>query len=138
MFFTALNLPRLTLKHSLFFTDHVFMVPGQEATTTHRAEAKPASCLYESSSAKSMGGKKNPTAVISCDKQSKSSGANQRANLCAVGLGCLFPSSVVLAEMEIRTRLTSVPQGCTRTGGTGIWGHASCGMGEMRCCEPTW
>ena len=97
---------------------HCAWVPGQETVTTHRAEASPASCLYEPTSAKSMGGeKKNPTAVISCDKQSKSSAANQRANLCAAGLGCLLPSSVVLAEMESSTTITSVPEGCTKTGG---------------------
>lgn len=119
---------------------HRAWVPGQEAATTHRAEARPASCLYEPTSAKSMGAKKNPTAVISSDKQSESSAANQRANLCAASLGCLLPPSVVLAEMESSTRITSVSQGCTKTGrGTRIWSHASCRTRgqEMRCCEPT-
>lgn len=119
MFFTALNLPCLTLKHSLFFTDHIFTVPGSLARKLlPHTELKQAQLhAFLSQPLQKAWEKKNPAAVISCDKQSKSSAANQRANLCAAGLGCLLPSSVVLAEMESSTKITSMPEGCTKTGG---------------------
>lgn len=52
----------LPLLHRSHF--HCAWVASQEAATSHRAEASPASCLFESTSAKSMGKKKSR----SCDK----------------------------------------------------------------------
>lgn len=54
----ASDFEALPLLHRAHF--HCAWVPGQEAATTHRAEARPASCLYEPTSAKSMGKKKIP------------------------------------------------------------------------------
>lgn len=119
MFFTALNLLRLTLKHSLFFTDHIFTVPGSLARKLlpHTELKQDQLRAFMSQPLQKAWEKKNPTAVISCDRQSKSSAANQRAYLHSAPLGSLLPPSVVLAEMEGSTRITSVPQGCTKTGG---------------------
>lgn len=144
MFFTALNLLHLTLKHSLSFADHIFTVPGSLARKLlPHTELKPVQlhAFMSQPQQEKNGKKKNPTTVISSDKQSKSSAAKQRANLCAAALGCLLPSSGVLPEMESSTRITSVPKSCTRTGGTYVWYHTSCRIRgqEMRsvCCEPT-
>lgn len=116
MHFTALNPRHLTLKHSLFFTDAIFTVPGSVARKLlPHTEMMPAQLLAFMSQSLQKAWEKHPTVVISCDKQSKSSAANQRANLHAAGLACLIPSSIVLAELESHTRITSMPEGCTKT-----------------------
>lgn len=112
--------PHLTLQHSPFFTDHIFTVPGSLAKKLlPHTELKRDQLHAFMSRLLQKAWEKNPTAVISCDKQNKSSAANQRANLRAAGLGCLLPPSLVLAEMESSIRITYVPQGCTKTGARG-------------------
>lgn len=98
--------------HSLS-TDHIFTVPPPHT----ELKQDQLHAFMSQALQKYMGKRKIPTAVISCDKQSKSSAANQRANLHAAGLACLLPSLVVSAGMESSTRLTSVPEGCTKSGG---------------------
>lgn len=98
--------------HSLFTDDSFTVPPPHTELKQDQLHAFTSQALQ-----KKMGGKKIPTAVISCDKQSKSSAANQRANLYAAGLACLLPSLVVAAEMESSTRITSVPEGCTESVG---------------------
>lgn len=118
MYFTALNPLHLALKYSLFFTDDIFTVPGSLARKLlPHTELMPAQLLAFMSQSLQKAWEKHPTVVISCDKQSKSSAANQRANLRAAGLACLIPSSTVLAEMESHIRITSMPEGCMEAAG---------------------
>lgn len=95
--------------HSLF-TDHSFTVPPP---LTELKQDQLHAFTSQALQKKKWGEKTSH----SCDKQSRSSAANQRANLYAAGLGCLLPSLVVAAEMESSTRITSVPEGCTKSAG---------------------
>ena len=137
MFFPALSLPRLALKHLLVFTDHIFPMPGSPARKLLPHTALKQDWLHDFTSQplqKSTGEKPHPTAVMSCDKQSKSSAAKQRGNLRAAGLAVGFLPQQRQPTWKAAPGSLPCPRAAPGQGDKRPRGRTSCGT---RAREPT-